>query len=1765
MIRKFLFICALFGLSLLMLSTSHSYASDANLLPNAGFETDAAPADGIPDGYAKLIYSGSPTVALDTSEFYDGAKSVKITGTSATDRASISYTYNNASSLAGNSYTFSIYQKTSGVTSSNLGTTLRVNFLDENNRSVKLLLNKPGATGTTAGWEQLQTTFSVPYGTVKIVLEAGLWYASGTVWWDSPSLNQVNVLTNPGFETDAAPADGVPDNWTRINYGTTNATFDLDTATKYSGSQSARITSGAATTRSNYSQKFDVSAFQGKRFTLSAYEKTDNVVSSEYGTAIRVLFLNASNVNIGTNLYVAGNKGTTDWTSLTTGFAIPEGVVYVQVECFLWLATGTVWWDDVQLTPFTDGWLVNSSFETPSENADLPYGWLRDVSGSPTSSFDSSTRYDGDQSYKMTGTSTSDTINIYQDIWIPAGYTDNLFKLTSWYKTDSVVTSAYGAAVKLAFYDSSSSLTANEVVIPGAAGTVDWTKLENLFLVPSGTVRIRVYLFLNHASGTVWWDQPDITPYRLLNNSGFEQDQDNNGIADGWASNAINGAASAFDDGTVYEGTKSLKMTGTSKSSVGYVNQTLNLQASSAGTSAWGYKIHAVYKTDNVQSDTKGALMELSFRDSSNAILSTIQVRASKGTQDWTSIDKVASVPYGATRLIVQQYFNGSGTIWWDSVKLTPILLLDNKDFETDDNSDNVPDKWQFAATSGTPVKAMDTANYYNIGRNSHAAKSFKITNLTQTDQASLSQIVPLSSEFMEGGTMAVNYKISQVTVDSGIADAGTYGARMKLSFLDAGDAAVGNPLYAIGARGSAMWATLSKSFIPPAGAKKLKIELQLWNAAGTVWWDQADLLPGSQIAAESTKFLDLGIVVQEGRPTLSWRNSNNMAFTTIEYSQDPTFSSGSTTVSGLLTTSYTLPVNVQDGTWYARGTTTDASNITTSYGNLHQFDVQRLQAFPDTFTPNGDGANDGTTLDYILQDEAVVTLEIRDSADQVVKTIYSADAQTPGKRDIAWDGKNDSGVQVADGAYTAGLALDIGGTTYTSNKSIIVNAADTSGYRGLENDKDWSGFYEDFTEKSIKLTFDLFDPSTGRFTYDSLTNPLWPLNTSGYSFALAYLYTTPGNDYYGDSIALSRAIAAFDAVVDNEVGTTGSWARERDLDPNMDRFVLDSLAETYPMLEPYLTAVQQDKWVGFMERAAQYQIDTYQNLPDANSTFGNYPNQDQAFALALGAVGSILDSGNPNKAVFLNAAAAVVPLSLNELTANGSGGLSYFVGTNPSPWYQNLISLWGRYYELTGDSQIPSLIAELTDYYPLVMETGGVSESGSSPELKAYWQNWNTPQGADTVAYFTNDGRNKMVANTIKERLTRIYPQGMSNMQQVYFIAAGRNMTTPSVTPVKLTDQGVVKDADISGLRARWGDFSAVITAGKNQPTLVSTMINDNGNPYALANSALSQVNFESKEGNLTGERPSDYAYLFPNQDTLTGDAFVQPDLSVQQVYVNNKIGAQQVSYIPIPAYDWLVKSDTTAKWDWNVRQTWIVFNNRLIGMNSMSVKDTNTELNAGSDNFARSRLIFGPIKNAVFNTEVLTDDLYGNYNRLGFWVSKETTANWEFNTGLLDSTEPGTRSNSGGFRSTTQLAIQKKAVSGQVTWGPYSAMNADDTMSYNAVFFPLEDYSTAKEWHDSADNNITFVTPQDKVHAVIIHADDGSNEVYVVIANHSAASVSGSMSAGLTDGAYSLSQYADNTGTAASSSSITVSGGAYSLNYSLSAGGMVIYKINP
>ncbi len=91
------------------------------------------------------------------------------------------------------------------------------------------------------------------------------------------------------------------------------------------------------------------------------------------------------------------------------------------------------------------------------------------------------------------------------------------------------------------------------------------------------------------------------------------------------------------------------------------------------------------------------------------------------------------------------------------------------------------------------------------------------------------------------------------------------------------------------------------------------------------------------------------------------------------------------------------------------------------------------------TISPNGDGAQDNTSIDIKYSEEAIADINILDAEGDNVREIYHSDAVTNPQTKI-WDGKDDSGNTVSDGLYT----IQISGTATANADNTISDTSKT-------------------------------------------------------------------------------------------------------------------------------------------------------------------------------------------------------------------------------------------------------------------------------------------------------------------------------------------------------------------------------------------------------------------------------------------------------------------------------------------------------------------------------------------------------------------------------------------------------------------------------------------------------------------------------------------------------------------------------------------------
>jgi len=85
-------------------------------------------------------------------------------------------------------------------------------------------------------------------------------------------------------------------------------------------------------------------------------------------------------------------------------------------------------------------------------------------------------------------------------------------------------------------------------------------------------------------------------------------------------------------------------------------------------------------------------------------------------------------------------------------------------------------------------------------------------------------------------------------------------------------------------------------------------------------------------------------------------------------------------------------------------------------------------QNHPNPFNPQ-------TTIAFELPKRESVTLQVFDMSGRLVRNLITAEPHTPGRHEVVWNGRDDSGRQVASGTYF--YRLEAG--SYSETKRMVL------------------------------------------------------------------------------------------------------------------------------------------------------------------------------------------------------------------------------------------------------------------------------------------------------------------------------------------------------------------------------------------------------------------------------------------------------------------------------------------------------------------------------------------------------------------------------------------------------------------------------------------------------------------------------------------------------------------------------------------------------
>ncbi|MCU6709749.1 Ig-like domain-containing protein [Paenibacillus sp. J5C_2022] len=346
--------------NLLERGTGTAWFDDASLLPwnegandvtNGGYEDKMT--DGKPTGWRTWAPTGSPVIGMDSNVYHGGTSSLHV-NMAETGRLFIVQNVPVTSANLGQELRIGAWLRTQDVSNQAL---LRIQFMTKDNTRIGNIVTI-GSLSRTQDWTRLEQTVQVP-DTVdmdNIRIEQVVETGTGQAWFDDVEVSPVSTalpdqwIRNGSFEEGMAA--GKPADWrTWIPLG--SPSLELDSSQYTEGLVSLKVTSQEQG-RAGIIQIIPVtSSDHGKTFKAQSWLKADNVIGS--GALTRLQFTDSASQRIGDLITLGAVNGTKDWTKTEKLVTFPDdpSIAFVRVEHFFEQGTGTAWFDDVRLLPWT--------------------------------------------------------------------------------------------------------------------------------------------------------------------------------------------------------------------------------------------------------------------------------------------------------------------------------------------------------------------------------------------------------------------------------------------------------------------------------------------------------------------------------------------------------------------------------------------------------------------------------------------------------------------------------------------------------------------------------------------------------------------------------------------------------------------------------------------------------------------------------------------------------------------------------------------------------------------------------------------------------------------------------------------------------------------------------------------------------------------------------------------------------------------------------------------------------------------------------------------------------------------------------------------------------------------------------------------------------------------------------------------------------------------------------------------------------------------
>lgn len=584
----------------------------------------------------------------------------------------------------------------------------------------------------------------------------------------APALTAATTTTSRWIDGTAAgtvsDADAAKYNWFTSFTGSCSAQFD--SSIKYRGTTSMKVSTTATnaiaqvhSTSSDYPMLAGGSSAAGymkiqpsTSYVVSGWMKTNYVSGDGRGAFIRVSDYTGAKVAI-TSYSTTSIKTTTDWTFYSFSFTTGSTSQYARVGLFVWGqdAPATLimdaWFDDITLVkspvqtrtavtveplpivnagfetapPFTAATNVNSRYIDGTAGGsvtDVGYKWKTSSCTNSEVKFDSSEKYTGNYSIKLSTLSTGAIVTVeqsYLDLSFKVKPNTNYimtYKIKTQLNSGSSLSGAYGI---MSQRNSAGTIT-NTNYGTSILTTTDWTQYSIRMTTYPETTYITFGVAINGTNGAgtlvmdAWFDDIEIkevipqrrTPDNLLSNGNFEYvppftaattgvNRWIDGTATGsgntespygwWTPSSFTASAAAQFDTSVYRsGTASLKLSTLNATGVANAAAGSNISRQTAEKTMvpalpnTSYTITGWTKTNNV--NTNSVYIDCIEYNGTLSTVATNSTSKLSGTNDWTQLTKTFTTNANTRYLLVVLRNSVAGNVsdaWFDDITLTKV------------------------------------------------------------------------------------------------------------------------------------------------------------------------------------------------------------------------------------------------------------------------------------------------------------------------------------------------------------------------------------------------------------------------------------------------------------------------------------------------------------------------------------------------------------------------------------------------------------------------------------------------------------------------------------------------------------------------------------------------------------------------------------------------------------------------------------------------------------------------------------------------------------------------------------------------------------------------------------------------------------------------------------------------------------------------------------------------------------------------------------